>query len=71
MNIYEITFTSYVYSSMVDFDKTFKDFLNTTNNNPDINIEANRQALLNWLNDWGCRNFYIKYHALASKELLE
>lgn len=71
MTIYEIAFASYVYSGLGNFDKTFKEFIKHINNNPDMSIGANRQALIDWLNDWGCRNFYIKYHELASKELHE
>jgi len=33
-------------------------------------ILSHRQALIEWLNAWGCRNFYKKYHELASQELL-
>jgi len=71
MNIYELAFASYIYSGIEDFDKTYKDFLTRIKNDPDMNIKANRQALIDWLNDWGCRNFYIKYHELASKGLYE
>ena len=69
MNIYELTFTSYVYSSLEDFDKAYKKFIDFTNNEADINLQSHRQALIKWLNYWGCRNFYKKYHDLASKEL--
>ena len=69
MNIYELAFSSYIYTRLEDFDNSYMNFLNCTNNNPDMRIEENRQALIDWLNDWGCRNFYIKYHKLASEEL--
>ena len=69
MNIYELTFTSYVYSSLENFDKAYKKFIDFTNNEADINLQSHRQALIKWLNYWGCRNFYKKYHDLASKEL--
>ena len=69
MNIYELAFTSYVYSSLEDFDKAYKKFIDFTNNNVDINLQSHRQALIKWLNYWGCRNFYKKYHDSASKEL--
>jgi len=71
MNVYELAFASYIYSGLEDFDITYKEFINHINNNPDMNIRENRQFLLDWLNDWGCRNFYIEYHDLASNELHE
>lgn len=71
MNIYELAFASYIYSGLEDFDNSYMKFLVRIKNNPDMNIDENRQALIDWLNDWGCRNFYIKYHKLASNELYE
>jgi len=70
MNIYELAFASYIYSSLGDFDKSYKKFNGFTHNNIDINSQTHRQALIKWLNTWGCRNFYKKYHELASQELL-
>jgi len=70
MNIYDLAFTSYIYSSLENFDKAYKTFTDFTNNNIDINLQSYRQALMKWLNSWGCRNFYKKYHELASQELL-
>ncbi len=69
MNIYELAFSSYIYSGLQDFDNSYMKFLACINNDPDMNIDENRQALIDWLNDWGCRNFYVKYHGLASEEL--
>lgn len=70
MNIYELAFASYAYSRLEDFDKAYKKFTNSTNN-IDMNLQPHRQALIRWLNDWGCRNFYKEYHNLASKELYD
>jgi len=71
MNIYDLAFTTLVYGSLTDFNKTYIKLINDTNNNININLQSHRQTILKWLNDWGCRNFYKDYHELASKELYD
>lgn len=71
MNVYEIAFSSYIYRHLTGFNKSFNRFMESVGNNLDLNKEKNRQALLNWLNAWGCRNFYTKCHELASSELAD
>lgn len=70
MNLYEISFTSYLYSHFTKFDYTYKNFLAKTNSNLDLFNSSHRRHLLKWLNDWGCRNFYRVCHELASNEIL-
>ena len=70
MNLYELSFTSHVYSHFTKFDNTYKRFLEKTSGYLDLFNPLHRQHLLKWLNDWGCRNFYKKCHELASNEIL-
>ncbi|MDO8549467.1 MAG: hypothetical protein Q7S39_04845 [Ignavibacteria bacterium] len=35
----------------------------------DLNIPEHREALINWLNQWGCRQFALDYHKKASKRI--
>lgn len=36
----------------------------------DRSSRVHREALLVWLNQWGCRQFALKYHEQASREIL-
>lgn len=69
MKLTELAFACFVYSNMSDYDSSYREFLKETRPRVDLGIEHHRRALLNWLNDWGCRQFAIEYHDMASSEL--
>jgi hypothetical protein len=69
MKLTELAFACFVYSNMSDYDSSYREFLKATRPRVDLGIEHHRLALLNWLNDWGCRQFAIEYHDMASGEL--
>ncbi len=70
MNLFELAFTCYVYDSMSTFNKSYKSFLKDIGNNIDLFIPEHRKALIIWLNRWGCRQFSLNYHEMASQEIL-
>jgi len=55
---------------MTDYDDSYLRFKQKTQPSLDLNVEQHRIALIKWLNDWGCRQFAIDYHDLASREIL-
>jgi hypothetical protein len=69
MKLAELAFACYVYGQMTDYDDSYLDFLKRTSPHLDLRKEQHRKALLDWLNDWGCRQFAIDYHGLASEEI--
>jgi hypothetical protein len=69
MKLSDLAFACYVYSRMSNYDKSYTYFLNCTNNRIDIRINGHRIALIKWLNSWGCRQFALNYHNLASEEI--
>lgn len=71
MNLYELAFVSYVFNNLTDFYDTFNRFLDITKNSPDLTIAEHRNALLKWLNQWGCRQFSLDYHGTVSEHLKE
>ncbi|MBA7491687.1 hypothetical protein ES702_02235 [subsurface metagenome] len=71
MNIYEIEFISYVFNNLTDFNDSYNQFLDATNNSPNLTIAEHRNALLKWLNKWGCRQFSLDYHNTVSEHLKE
>ena len=52
------------------FNKTYKYFLKAVENKIDLLNQEHRKELILWLNKWGCRQFSIEFHKVASHELL-
>jgi hypothetical protein len=69
MKVFELSFGCYVYSKMTDYDKSYLEFQQVVSNPPDLSLEIERQSLLTWLNQWGCRQFAKEYHPKASSEI--
>jgi hypothetical protein len=69
MKLAELAFACYLYGRMTDSDSSYFRFLEETSPYLDLCNTQHRQALLNWLNDWGCRNFAIAHHPSASEEI--
>jgi len=71
MKLYELAFASYTYNVSNDFNGTYKEFLEKTNNSLNLEKEEHQKSLLVWLNSWGCRQFIVEYHSMASKNILD
>lgn len=69
MKLSELAFACFLYERFADYDKSYNNFLQKTNSSPDFNIPEHRQALLTWLNKWGCRQFSLEFHELASENV--
>jgi hypothetical protein len=54
---------------MSGYDESYQRLIKKTKPCIDLQNDDHRKALLRWLNDWGCRQFAIKYHDLASNEM--
>ncbi len=70
MNLFDLAFTCYIYGTFTIFNESYKSFLKKVNYSPDILNPEHRRALIVWLNMWGCRQFSLEYHELASEEIL-
>ncbi len=69
MKTVDIAFASYIYSKMTDYDDSYERFRKGVSNPLDLSSELERQQTLVWLNKWGCRQFAVEYHALASEQI--
>ncbi len=69
MKTVDIAFASYIYSKMTDYDNSYESFRNGVSNPLDLSSETERQRTLSWLNQWGCRQFAVDYHPLASEQI--
>jgi hypothetical protein len=60
-----------LYEQQTGYDTSLRRFRDRVG--PEVRIQDpdHRQAILDWLNDWGCRQFAIAHHNSASQSLLE
>jgi hypothetical protein len=69
MEVAELAFACYLYGCMTDDDKSYRRLLEKTRPRLDLTDADHREALLVWLNSWGCRQFAVRDHELASDEI--
>jgi len=62
MNLFELSFSHYLYRILTNYDDSLNDLNSIINNSLDLNNIMHIQALLNWLNRWGCRHISIESH---------
>ena len=69
MRLFELAYACRVYGEFTDFDADYRSFLDKTKPALDILNPEHREYLLHWLNSWGCRQFAVEFHDLASEHL--
>ena len=70
MKLSDLAFTSHVYNYFTNYNNDYKELQSKTASTIDLDKDEHRIALINWLNQWGCRQFAINYHGMASMEIL-
>ncbi len=76
MNYKDVTLSklavaSFMYDSLTPFNKSLKLLDDGTANSIDLDDDEHRSLLLEWLNDWGCRNLPESQHGVALKSIGE
>jgi len=69
MRLFELAYACRLYRDFTNFDTDYNRFRDKTRHAFDISDHRHRKALLVWLNSWGCRQFALKFHDLASERL--
>ena len=67
----DLAFSSYVYCQFTKYDTTYANFMSQVGGDLRLSDQSHGAALLNWLNDWGCRQFALSQHVATSKRLLK
>jgi hypothetical protein len=70
MRLYELAYICRVYGGLTNFDATYVEFLDKTTGGLQFTDPSHMDALLVWLRSWGCRQFAVAYHGLASESIL-
>jgi len=76
MNIKDVTLgkiavASLLFDSLTPYNTSLVNFRSATGDGMDLAIQEHRDALMNWLNDWGCRHLSKDQHQVASKSILD
>jgi len=69
VRLFQLAYACRLYGEFTDFDATYERFLSVTHPSFDVLNASHRKALFKWLNAWGCRQFAVDYHGLASENL--
>ena len=75
MNIKDVTLgklavACLLYNSLTPYNNSLVNFRSATGYRIDLTIQEHRDALLKWLNDWGCRHLSKNQHHVASQSIL-
>lgn len=65
----DLAFSSYVYCQSTGYDRTYGNLLRQIGGDISLSDPSHCAAVLNWLNDWGCRQFSVDQHPCAVKRL--
>ncbi len=76
MNIKDVTLSKiamagFLFNSLTPYNTSLVNFRSAIGDRLDLSIQEHRAALMNWLNDWGCRHLSKGQHQVASKNISE
>jgi len=76
MNIKDVTLgkiavAGLLYNSLTPYNNSLVNFRSATGDRIDLTIQEHRDALMKWLNDWGCRHLSKDQHQVASQSILD
>jgi len=76
MNIKDVTLgkqavAGLLYNSLTPYNNSLVNFRSATGDRIDLTIQEHRDALMKWLNDWGCRHLSEDQHQVASQSILD
>jgi hypothetical protein len=76
MNIKDVTLdkiavAGLLFDSLTPYNASLVKFRSATRNRLALDIQEHRDALMDWLNDWGCRHLSKDQHHVASGSILD
>jgi len=67
----KIAVASLLFNSLTPYNASLAKFREATKRRLDLASEVHRNALMDWLNAWGCRHLSKDNHKVASKSIVE
>jgi len=76
MNIKDVTLgkiavAGLLFNSLTPYNTSLATFRSATGDRMNLAIQEHSNALMNWLNDWGCRHLSKDQHQVASQSILD
>ncbi|MFO7997196.1 MAG: hypothetical protein R6U93_08715 [Dehalococcoidia bacterium] len=76
MNIKDVTLgkmavASLLFNTLTPYNPSLTDFRSVVGSAMDLSIQEHRDALMNWLNNWGCRHLSKEQHQVASASIFD
>jgi len=59
-----------LFRSLTPYNTSLSRLRDATGNRVDLSIKEHRNAVVRWLNDWGCRHLSENYHKTAADSIL-
>jgi hypothetical protein len=70
MRLYELAYGCRIYGELTGFDRSIQKFRRSVHPQLDPYDDGHAQALFDWLNDWGCRQFSVAHHMTVASPSL-
>jgi len=67
----KIAIAGLLFNSLTRYNKSLMKLRSATGDKLDLEIRKHRDALMDWLNDWGCRHLAKDNHQIASRSILD
>jgi len=67
----DIAVAGLLFHSLTPYNASLAKFRKNTGHKLDVTLAEHREALLDWLNDWGCRHLSERQHQVASRSILD
>lgn len=71
VTLFKLAFACTMYDSLMPFNRSLARLNENTGDSIDLRKSSHRDFLLEWLNDWGCRNLSKECHDVASNSILD
>jgi len=59
-----------MFDSLTRYNESLSELYRTAHGRLDLSLSTHREALLKWLNEWGCRHLSKEQHRVASESIL-
>jgi hypothetical protein len=70
MHLFQLAYCCRLYGEITRYDASIDEMRSATRDGGlDLHDAVHTEALLRWLNNWGCRQFAVEYHGSASEML--
>jgi hypothetical protein len=72
IRLYDLSYAGRLYEQLTRFDSSLAGLdAAVAKRELDPGVDGDGRALLKWLNNWGCRQFAVAFHALAAAQIAE